>query len=125
MLCDAAVVRDGLISILNGGVTAIRPTGYPSPALVVLAGLIELDYLDQDNEHELRVAVCDETGAELGAMTATFKAVSELRLDAFAYLPLAVPLSGVTLPEAGDYEVRALIDGREAIRLPLRAAHCE
>jgi hypothetical protein len=121
-LCEAVTIRDGLLYILGGGVACYSPMWYPAPLQIALAVLIELDYLDQGEPHKFAIALLDHQAHELERIEGEFALVKDIELDAVATLPAALPLAGMSLPVAGNYEVRLEIDQETRARLPLRAA---
>jgi len=124
MLCEAATVRDGLLYILGGGVSCCSAPQYPIQLQVSLAVMIELDYLDQGEAHKFVVTLLDAEARELGRGEGEFATLQELDLDAVATLPAVIPLAGMTLPVAGDYEIRLEIDGDTRSRLPFHSRTC-
>jgi hypothetical protein len=122
MLCDAVSVRDGLLFVLGGGIDRLVLAEYPAVLPVQVAALLELEWLDQGNEHELLVCVYDEHLAELGRVQGQFSTMRSLELDEFAKFPVGISLSALSLPCPGSYEVRLLIDGELKARLPLEAS---
>jgi hypothetical protein len=120
LLCDSAVVRDGLLSVLNGGLDHWAPDRYPAPLAVGFAALIEADDMDSHCEHDFCVDITDERLSRIGGATGKFE-VRGLAPGETIELPVAFQLSAVTVPEYGDYEVTLRIDGEPRVALALRA----
>jgi hypothetical protein len=121
VLCDTAAVRDGLVTIVNGGIDRWGPPEYPAPLPVTFAGILEVDERAEAREHQLAVVVVDEELEELGRAHASFSLQGTFEFGDTAKLPIAIPLAGITVPNYGDYEVRIIVDDDILIRLPLRA----
>ena len=122
MLCDAVSIRDGLLFVLGGGIDRLLLAEYPAVLPVQLAALLELEWLDQGEEHELLVCIYDEHVAELGRIQGRFSTTRSLELDEFARFPVGIPLNAVSLPCPGSYEVQLLVDGELKAVLPLEAS---
>jgi hypothetical protein len=121
MLCNAASVHEGLLFVMGGGITGMIPPQYPAPIPVTVAFIVLADELDFPEKHNLRVTVVDENEREVGFGMGEFEPLGFLDTGEVSVLPGALPLSGIALPGAGDYEVRITIDGLIMARLPLRA----
>ena len=62
MLADFAQVREGLLFVSSGGITRCYREQLPAPLGVHLAIVLELDRLEAERPHEVRVVVVDEDG---------------------------------------------------------------
>lgn len=111
ILCDAATVREGLLHLLGGGVSALGRPSFPAPLLVDLALVLEFNDLNADTTtHLLRVDLSiPVTGVAVSSleMTYTLDAASN---HAYQEVVLAVPISNLGVPEPGDYNVVVTCD---------------
>jgi hypothetical protein len=121
MLCDTAAARDGLLTIVNGGIDHWGPPEYPAPLNVAFAAMLETDDRDQGPEHEFAVVVVDENLSEVGRGQGAFQVQGSLGGGETAKLPFVISLGGITIPGYGDYEIQTVLDGEVIARLPLRA----
>lgn len=123
MLCESAEAdAEQLLSITRGGMDRCHAPAYPADLALTLAVLLELDDRDQGRPLSISVVVLNGQvdligGAEGGSVNVT----GDLQPGDTAKVPLVIPLSGVVLPEPGDYEVRFVVDGDTLAVLPLRA----
>lgn len=112
-LCDYASVRESLLFITAGGVTRIWREPLPTRMGVWLALLIQVDRLEADVPHEMRIVVVGEDGNNLAEVKAGFQVQD--RGDASVHESVAVPivlnLSGVPIEKYGSHSVEILIDG--------------
>lgn len=118
MLANAAEVRDGLLYVLGGGVRHVTADTFPAGLNPALAAIIEVDYLDQGEDHALVVEIVGEHGVA-GSLMVEFAHQFPLGLEEAADLPFAHPLRGISVPGPGDYEVRLTLDGQLRATLPL------
>jgi hypothetical protein len=116
VLCDFAQVRDGLMTIVSGGVTRVRPQVYPATFGLHVAVMLELSPDDFGQPHECRVSVAAaETSTKLVEMLTSF--VQEPHPSAQPgepmVIPLAIPLainfSHVAILEPGQYDVKVAV----------------
>lgn len=122
-LADAANVRDSLLSTLSAGITHLQPTAYPVPleaqlAVQVIGGSAET------GAHRFEVTIRNvASGASLMEGSLTLQ-VGDSPDDGSSYrsFPLVLDLSQTVLPEPGDYEIQATIDGVDARTIGFTAA---
>ncbi len=112
VLCDFAQVRDGLMTIVSGGITRVRPQDYPAAFGLHVAVMLELSPDDFGQSHECRVSVAvAETSIKLIEMVTNF--VQEPHPSAQPGEPMVIPLainfSQVTVPEPGQYDVKVAV----------------
>lgn len=121
MLCNAAEVRDGLLSVLGGGIIWVAPPAYPHPVDRVLAGLLRIE-LEEAGDHACRVTLLDQDGAEWGHVDATLSASPDsFGVDGVTTIPFWLALGALSLAGPGDYELPITIDGERHASLWLRA----
>jgi hypothetical protein len=112
VLCDFAQVREGLMTIVSGGVTRVRPQGYPATFGLHVAVMLELSPDDFGQPHECRVSIAQaETSVKLVEMVTNF--VQEPHVAAQPGEPMVIPLainfSEVSIGEPGQYDVKVAV----------------
>jgi hypothetical protein len=114
LLCDHVQVRDGLVFIVAGGITRLRRASYPAALGAGLAIMIELDQIEAEHPHQFALVIIGEDGEEVGRVEAEIQVGD--REGAYAgenvQVPLAIDLSGASLPKPGAYELRVYVDGQ-------------
>ena len=113
LLCDAATVREGLLHVLGGGISAMGRTDFPSTMQASLAVIVHLHPTELEAPHVLRVLVQNADGQDVAHLDVTIDATqlkSEFPTRDIVQ-PIVIPLQNVTLPGPGDYSVEVLIDG--------------
>lgn len=113
LLCDFAQVREGLLSVMSGGITRLWREELPAPLGVWLALMIELDSIEQRRPHDLRVVVVDQDGHEAGAGEGQFviNKVDGYEPGEPALVPVPIPLGTITIKSYGAHDVKVYIDG--------------
>ncbi len=107
LLADAAVVLDGKLYVHGGGwdriYTATLPSTHPS---LSLAAVLEIDYTEAPDEHELHLQLIgpDQEPCGVGAIAqfATGHAPGSIK-GAPAYVPFAMTIPFVTFHQAGRH----------------------
>jgi hypothetical protein len=112
VLCDFAQVREGLMTIVSGGVTRVRPPVYPATFGLHIAVMLELSPDDFGQTHECRVSVAvAETSLKLVEMVTNF--VQQPHPSAQPGEPMVIPLainfSQVAILEPGQYDVKVAV----------------
>jgi hypothetical protein len=123
---DHAVEASGKVYINGAFFERVYNTKFPAQLAIAVVALIKVFPDEFLRDHTLTVEIEDDNGDKLP----DFKIEAGFRLapppDARpgdpAQVPIAIPLSGVTLPRAGDYWFVLSIDGNEAARYEVRAA---
>lgn len=116
-VCDAAAIRDGLLSTIGAGLNIFGRSEFPAPVGAVVASLLVVEESDE-GEHEVAFRLTSEAHGvvheERGNFTAVF---DENRRD--SYLPVVVDLHQVAFPDAGTYNLEYHLDGDivESMRL--------
>lgn len=116
LLCDAATTREGLLSILGGGVNILRQPAFPAPLGASLAILLEFDGDELKHPHKIAVEIRqDGGGPSILQMEARWDVgpadVFDPRLT--NYVPLVLPLQPVGVPEPGHYRLTLSVDGQD------------
>jgi hypothetical protein len=117
VLCDFAEVREGLLSLLGGGVARVRrPAGLgPTPLPLYVGAIFEIEPDEIMKVHEIRVTVTKDGGGELGKVTAALQgaqnAKATLKPGEPALAAVAIPLLGIGIKNSGMYDVRISCDG--------------
>jgi hypothetical protein len=110
VLCDFAQVREGLMTIVSGGVTRVRPQVYPATFGLHIAVMLELSPDDFGSPHECRVSVAvAETSSKLVEMVTSFVQQPSAQPGEPMVIPLAINFSQVTIPEPGQYDVKVAV----------------
>lgn len=115
-LADAVTVREGLMSILSGGVTSIRPEQFPAPLDVWLALAVEFTPGDLRKPRvvSLRVSIASADGGDpFFEVSGTLVDTSGLRYGGVqpAQLNAPIHLRGALIPAPGLHTIRVAIDG--------------
>lgn len=122
-LADAANVRDSLLSALSAGITHLQPSAYPVPLEAQLAVQV-IGGSGETGAHQFEVTIRNVvSGASLMEGSLTLQ-VGETQENGSSYrsFPLVLDLSQTVLPEPGDYEIQATIDGGDARTIGFTAA---
>lgn len=112
LLCDAATVREDLLHILGGGVTALVRPSFPAPLGCVMAiALAAVFEAGQASDHEIRAIgrSDDEESLRLFEFGTGFGVSADT--TGFETLPLVLPLNNAGLPRAGRYVIELYLDG--------------
>lgn len=121
MLCDAASVRENLLSVLGAGITYLERSGFPTPMTANFAGLIEYDVSDIDSDHTIVVKVARVEGGEEFVIVDARGELERPEASAFpgavATLPFSVDLQAAEIDAPGDYYAEVTVDGKEGMRV--------
>ena len=122
-LADSAEVVPGQkFHVLGGGISRLSGQTLPlsHPHLSIVVGL-RLTSAERSREHELGFVLTSPNGEQISGSSGRVIAHGPPdRND--VVLNLSVDLWNLTLPVAGEYAVRILVDGSERKRLPLYVA---
>lgn len=120
MLADFAQVREGLLFVSSGGITRCYREQLPAPLGVHLAIVLELDRLEAERPHEVRVVVVDEDGGELAEISGEIQlGETQLMMGENLNLPITFDLRNVPVERFGAVEVRCYVAGEHRSTLPL------
>ena len=124
LLCDAVSVREGLLHILGGGITRIWAEQFPTNINATLALRVMIEPGEAEGQHALKLLVQGPDGEELGSFNLDFgvNAPEGQSATGEVQVPLAIPMSQVTLPTAGAYGIEVILDGEITRSLRLEAA---
>jgi len=109
MLCDAASVREGLLSVLGAGITVVWRESFPAPLFADLAAQFErLDVAA--SRYDVSISARPVEGGE-----SVFNAELQLQVEARdddrpQMIPLIVPLRDVGVPGPGSYILEVFVD---------------
>jgi hypothetical protein len=122
LLCSAASVRDGLLSVIDAGRTQIAGVEFPLALDLTLALMVNCDASEVRASHAVRVAVvASDTEVQVGGMQQCFSPVPQ-EVSTDINFPLVLDLSPLALPARGDYEVRVFLDDVWRALLPITAS---
>lgn len=107
-LCDAASIRENLLSILGGGITILRRPSYPAPLLCDVGVTVHHSANDRVMQLTLtlREAGKSEPLAEIVA-DGSMSRDPDLPKDAAGSMSLAIDARGIAIPKAGNYVLTA------------------
>lgn len=126
ILCDFAQIREGLLFVQSGGLTRLAAPTFPARFSCHVAALVWTPPDEATMSHEMVMKV-------KSASTATLVATINVAMHQSApprglepgegrQLPIVVPLSAVTFPEPGEYDLQAELDDQLAGDLSFRVA---
>lgn len=121
VLCDAMTVREGLLSVLGGGITKLIRGAYPAPLLADLAAWIEDDARPPPGPraYVVRVVLRSEVG-ELGAVDSGVALTIPEEMQDNVTISMPVWLAGLTVPAPGRYFLDVHVNGELLRTLWLR-----
>ena len=120
LLADFAQVREGLLFVSSGGVTRCYRDELPAPLGVYLAIVLELDRIEAEQSHDVRVLVVDEDGGELAEIAGSIQlGDTQLMVNENLNLPITFDLRNVPLERFGAVEVRMYVAGEHRRTLPM------
>jgi hypothetical protein len=128
LLCGAATARDGLLSILDGGVGQVERQGYPAPLALTLAMRVLVHPTEMARPHQLEVLLQDEDGEQITKVNIGVEMGDQSLVPPGEEASIAIPWNfpgQPMLPHAGRYSFEILIDGVHQVSVPLRAVVVE
>lgn len=111
ILCDFASVREGLLTVVGGGITRLWRPAVPAPANLSLALMLELHSMELGRDHELAVHVLSEDGEQVVEVKGGFNPAGDLDVGENLLVPMALDLRVATLARFGTYAVEVSVDG--------------
>lgn len=118
ILCDFAQVREGLLFVQSGGLTRLVAPSFPAKFTCHVATLVWLPPDEAATAHQIVMKV---KSADTATLTATVKVAlhetappSGLRPGEGRQVPIVVPLTAVTFPAAGEYDLQVEVDDQFA-----------
>lgn len=124
VLADAAVARDGMLSILGAGVNVITMATFPAQANVVLPMMLESSLEDLQEPHAITVGIRQPDGelVHFGGMEMAAQADKPHSHPDLPFLGVqVVPLNLYLLPEPGLYSVEVQLDDHEPVVVRFKA----
>ncbi|MSO37919.1 MAG: hypothetical protein EXQ69_06670 [Acidimicrobiia bacterium] len=120
MLADFAQVREGLLFVASGGVTRCYRDTLPGPLGVMLATVLELDSVEAERPHEVRVVIVDEDGGQIGEIAGEIQVgETQMMIGENLNLPITFDLRNMPVERYGSVEVRCYVDGEHRCTLPM------
>ncbi len=122
VLCDAASVREGLLSVLGAGITVIRRPSYPAP-LASDIGVV-VSHTTSDKAFNLSLAIRKQ-----GDPAVVAEIVIDGQVEPDPKAPPGVPASssfpldarGIGVPSAGVYTITATLRGGKGLTISFTA----
>lgn len=116
LLCEKAVVREGMLYLLGGGAKMLIRPAVPAPLSIDLAVVLETDSVkDLTSPHVLQVSVRSDRGDGLALATINMQiGLPGEPPPILPSVPLAVPLQDVGVTSYGLYYVDVELDGEPA-----------
>lgn len=113
LLCDFAIVREGLLHVISGGVTRLWRDQYPAALGCSLALVFEVHPMELGRPHELEVRVLGEDGAEIATVQGGFQTAPgpDTKAGESMVVPMAFDIRGAGLPGPGGYSIEISVDG--------------
>ena len=127
ILCDAATVREGLLHLLGGGITRIWRAEIPTVFAVDLAVVLGMTQVEQDQSHDVRIALHDPDMGLVVEMAGTVAYGGGARLEAGEEhsIPMVFPLRDAVAARYGRYVIDIGIDGESHRRIDVWLLHPE
>jgi hypothetical protein len=123
-VADHAVEVGGKVYVNGGFFDRLYHPVFPAPISIAVAGLIEVSAQQFQRDHQFVVEL-QEAGNDnpIVRIEGGFRALPapDAEPGEPSHVPLAVPLTGLTLPRAGDYYFALFINGSEVARYKVRA----
>lgn len=124
-MADHAVVENGKVYVNGGFINRIYHPVYPAPVSIAVVAQLKVSPEAFLQDHMFAVEMEDAAGDKLD-----LKIEGVLRVAAShdskpgepMLVPLAVPLTGISLERAGDYSFVLSVDENEVARYEIRAA---
>lgn len=112
LLCDFAIVREGLLHVISGGVTRVWRQSFPAEFGCALALVFELHPMETERPHELEVRIIGEDGAEVARLEGGFQAQPGpgMKTGEMMLVPVAIDLRNVQIPGPGGYSIVVRVD---------------
>jgi hypothetical protein len=125
ILCGYAEIREGLITIVSGGITEVRRASFPGPLNTMLALMLSIDDADLDVEQGMFVSLRPATGdGPVQRLEGTFtigRATRSVELRDGSPSPLVIDLRLMPVISAGPYVIDLIVNGIEARTFPITA----
>lgn len=124
IVCDFAQVREGLLTVVSGGITRLYREKLPSPAGIWLALMIDFPPTERAFPHEVRIHVTAPSGAELAKVGGAIQVDRNAALIAFdsderAFVPMPIPLQ-MQIAEYGWHDIAVTVDSGEPLTVRVK-----
>ena len=122
VLCDFAEARQGLLTIVAGGITRRWPTDLPGRLGLFVALQVELAPAEQPFPHELRIDVTAPSGKRVADVRGGFQvgADNTADQDENVLVPMPIDLRDMPINERGFYEFRVTVDESDPVVLRVK-----
>lgn len=124
ILCDFAQIREGLLFVQSGGLTRLVASTFPAQFGCHIAALV---YLPPHEAGEAHGMVIKAKAAETATLVATVKVSMHeipppagLKPGEGRQIPIVVPLSAISFPSPGEYDLHVEIDEEFAGEISFR-----
>jgi hypothetical protein len=113
VLCDFAQIRETLLFISSGGISRVVRPELPAALHLMVGGLIEVEFGEIEQVHEIRVTVLNaEEGEVVAQVTGGLQAAAtDLQPFESLYVPLSIDLRNAQVTRYGRHEVEIAVDG--------------
>jgi hypothetical protein len=122
---DHAVVESGKVYINGGFFNRVYHPVFPAPLSIAVVCLIEVSAEQFQRDHQFTLDLQEEAGETnpVVSIQGGFRVapMPDAEPGEPSQVPLAVPLTGLSLPRAGDYWFVLSINGHEVARHKVRA----
>lgn len=116
MLCNHAVVHNGLLTIVDGGITRSWAPNLPTRLSIWLAVQMELEPSEFGIPREVRVLFVNPDNARIAQLVSAVQAERHPRHEdgERVLVPLAVSLLPVNFEKYGRHSVKIMVDNMES-----------
>ena len=124
VLCDFATVREGLLTVVSGGITRLHRERLPAPLGVAVALLVEVSPAERPFPHQLTIVVTSPSGRQIAKADGAFQVgdQSVFDPDEIALVPFTVGAPRTArVEEWGWITFSISIDGEEQMELRVKA----
>lgn len=128
LLCDAANVRENLLSILSGGITVLGRPSFPAPIGVDLAlSFYVMAEGETPVDHPIRVIARPNEGEQLFEFETGFSVVVDATTASTRAqtASIIVPTGVMGVPEPGLYWFDVVVDDRNLVSIPFQVESTE
>ena len=122
---DHAVVEGGKVYVNGGFFNRVYYPVFPAPLSIAVVSLIEVSAEQYQRDHQFTLELQEEVGESnpVVSLQGGFRVapMPDAEPGEPSEVPLAIPLTGFSLPRPGDYWFILSIDGHEVARRSVRA----
>lgn len=122
-LCDSASVREGLLHMLGGGITAIHRESYPASMACSLAMILQHTSREASDSTKVRIQTFEmASGEEIGGAEVEIEQVgSPVTPELPVSIPIVLDMRDAGIPHPGTYEVRISLEDEHVMSLAFTA----